>query len=71
MVIFIFTLGIIICLVTSCIFKKSVIDMYNQEWKNKNMLYLVETLIIFVGVLFECSLLRLTITLVKYFGRIV
>ena len=66
----IFVIGMIICLVTSCIFKKSAIDMCNQEWSRRSTFYLVETVIIVVGILFEYSLIRLTITLVIYVANI-
>lgn len=68
MPVFIFSMGMIICLFTSAIFKKTVKDMRNQEWSSQNVLYFSMTAITLIGILFECSLLKLTITLTKFFA---
>lgn len=70
MVSLIFIIGVSIGLVTSCIFRKYAIDMRHQEWSSQSIFYLVETVIIVVGILFEYSLIRLTITLVIYVANI-
>lgn len=68
MPILIFSIGMIICLFTSAIFKKTVVDMRSQEWRSRSTLYFGVIAITVIGILFECSLLRLTVSLTKFFA---
>lgn len=68
MPILIFSIGMIICLFTSAIFKKTVVDMRSQEWRSQNVFYFSVIIITVIGILFEYSLLKLTISLTKFFA---
>lgn len=61
-------MGMIICLFTSAIFKSAVKDISCQEWRNRSTLYFGVIAITVIGILFECSLLRLTVSLTKFFA---
>ena len=64
----VFIIGTIICLYTSVIFKKVATDMCHYEWRSQNIFFAMEAIIIIVGILFEFSLIRLTITLTVFFA---
>ena len=64
----VFIIGTIICLYTSVIFKKVATDMRHYEWRSQNIFFAMEAIIIIVGILFEFSLIRLTITLTIFFA---
>ena len=64
----VFIIGTIICLYTSVIFKKVATDMCHYEWRSQNIFFAMEAIIIIVGILFEFSLIRLTVTLTVFFA---